>query len=182
MKETYLLQLRDRALPMSSFRKAALSLSEIIASEIFNSIRNSPQKVVLVPILRAGLVFLSEFQKKFERAPIGFLGIRRDEKTAEPMLYYENLPSIASEDQVLVLEPMLATGGSACLALQILKKKGARNFILVTILGAEPGVKVLKETHPEVQLYSVAIDKELDAKKFIVPGLGDFGDRYFGTN
>ena len=180
MKEYYLNQLRDRTISIVHFREASASLSKLIALEVSLEAHGS-QKIILVPILRAGLSLLASFQDSFIEAPIGFIGIKRDEKTALPRLYYENLPPISPEDHVLVLDPMLATGGSANLALDLLKTKGAKSVTLVTILAAPEGIQWIKERHPKVHIYTVAIDKGLDAQKYIVPGLGDFGDRYFGT-
>lgn len=178
MKSRYLNVLRDRSANVVQFRQAALSLSKLIASEIALQVPKS-KKIILIPILRAGLALLPAFQDCFPGAPIGFIGIKRDEKTALPHLYYQNLPPIAPSDHVLLLDPMLATGGSAHLALNLIK---AANVTLVTVIAAPEGVQLVKERHPKVQIYTVAIDQGLDAQKFIVPGLGDFGNRYFGTD
>lgn len=180
MKEYYLNQLRDRTIGIVHFREASASLSKLIALEV-SLASPASQRIILVPILRAGLSLLTAFQDSFIEAPIGFIGIKRDEKTALPRLYYENIPPISAGDHILVLDPMLATGGSADLALELLKSKGAKSITLVTILAAPEGIQRVKERHPKVHIYSVAIDKGLDAQKYIVPGLGDFGDRYFGT-
>ena len=141
-------------------------------------------RIILVPILRAGLALLPTFQEIFEAAPIGLLGIRRDEKTALPYLYYEKLPFLSPADQIFILDPMLATGGSANLALDRLAAQGADldRATLITIIAAREGIHSVKKRHPQVGIYSVAVDEELDSRKYIVPGLGDFGDRYFGTD
>lgn len=180
MKESYLKQLRDRKLGMVGFRRASISLSKAIASE-FASQFSADQKIILVPVLRAGLVLLPAFQEIFIGAPIGLIGIRREEKTALPHLYYQNLPPLSAMDHILVLDPMLATGGSSTLAIELLKKAGGRNFTLVAVIAAPEGLCFFKRRHPEASIYTVAVDEGLDAEKFIVPGLGDFGDRYFGT-
>jgi uracil phosphoribosyltransferase len=119
----------------------------------------------------------------FPQAPIGFFGIRRDEKTALPHLYYENIPTLAPTDRILLLDPMLATGGSALLSLQKLKEKKVdlARATLVTILATPEGMRAVEQAFPEVKIYTVAIDEKLNQHKYIVPGLGDFGDRYFGT-
>jgi uracil phosphoribosyltransferase len=135
--------------------------------------------VVLVPILRAGMALLPAFLALFPEAPIGFFGIKRDEKTALPHLYYEKLPSIAETDTVFLLDPMIATGGTACLALKLLKQKGAKEIFLFAVIGATIGMKKVEHEHPEVKMLVAAEDPELNAQKMIVPGLGDFGDRYF---
>lgn len=171
MKEKFLKILRDRSTSRVSFREAADKLSHLMAQEIH------VENAALVPILRAGIALLPAFLQKYPAAPIGFLGIRRDEKTAIPHLYYEKIPPLP--DQILILDPMLATGGSANLAIERLKAKGGKHIRLITIIASQEGVRFIREKHPDVKLYSVAIDETLDADKFIVPGLGDFGDRYF---
>lgn len=179
MKEQFLSLLRDRNAPLRQFRAATANLSQLMASEIAHQTRK--QNIILIPILRAGLAILPSFQALFEGAPIGFLGIQRDEKTARPHLYYENLPPFSSQDQILLLDPMLATGGSAHLALDRIRAKGGVHITLVTVIAAPEGLQAIKTGHPEVRVYTVAVDEGVNAQKFIVPGLGDFGDRYFGT-
>jgi uracil phosphoribosyltransferase len=171
MKEKFLKILRDRSTSRVAFREAADKLGILMAEEIH------VEKATLVPILRAGIALLHPFQKKFPAAPIGFLGIRRDEKTALPHLYYENLPPLT--EQILILDPMLATGGSANLAIDRLKSKGAKHIHLISVIASRDGIEAIKKRHQDIKIYSVAIDETLDADKFIVPGLGDFGDRYF---
>lgn len=171
MKEKYLKILRDRSTSRVPFREAADKLAVLMAEEI------KVENPVLVPILRAGIALLHAFQKKHPAAPIGFLGLRRDEKTALPHMYYENLPPMT--DQVLILDPMLATGGSANLAIDRIKAKGGKHIHLICVIACKEGIHAVQTRHPHVKIYSVAVDEELDAKKFIVPGLGDFGDRYF---
>jgi uracil phosphoribosyltransferase len=126
---------------------------------------------------------LPAFIELFPSAPIGFFGIRRDEKTAKPHLYYENLPKISFHDWVFLIDPMLATGGSATLALAKLKESGASlsQTMLISIVAARQGADQIRKNFPEVILITAAIDPALNDRKFIVPGLGDFGDRYFGT-
>lgn len=180
MKETLLNRLRDPKISLETFRETSLNLTTSLASEFFQ--RFQGKQVVLVAILRAGLVMLGAFQEKFMNAPIGLIGIRREEKTAAPHLYYENIPPLSPALQVLLLDPMLATGGSTDLALKILKSRGAVQCTAISLISAPEGQAFLKKNHPEVSLYTVALDEGLDDRKFIVPGLGDFGDRYFGTH
>jgi uracil phosphoribosyltransferase len=179
MKEFFLSQLRNRTANTQKFRAATSGISKLMASEISDQI--GCKEIILIPILRAGLALLPAFQKIFEGAPIGFLGIKRDEKTALPHLYYQNLPPLSPQSHILLLDPMLATGGSANLALDIIKKEGGVHITLVSVIAAPEGIEAVKKRHPEVLSYSVAIDEKLDPQKYIVPGLGDFGDRYFGT-
>lgn len=184
MKEHFLTILRDRTIDCPAFRAATAKLSESIASEIASQIGPEDQRIILIPILRAGLALLPPFQRIFPSAPIGILGIRRDEKTALPHLYYEKLPRLPPTDRLLLLDPMLATGGSANLALDLLKTHGAAlsRTTLITIIASKEGLKAVEHRHPQVQITTVAVDEKLDFKKYIVPGLGDFGDRYFGTD
>lgn len=179
MKEGLLNRLRDRGLSTTLFRETSASLSKLMAIEIHQ--RHLGSNVLLIPILRAGLVMLPAFQEKFMGAPIGLIGIRRDEETAAPHLYYEKLPPLSPASHLLILDPMLATGGSANLALNLLKSRGAHSCTLISMIAAPEGVALIRKNHPATLLYTVAVDKGLDAHKFIVPGLGDFGDRYFGT-
>ena len=199
MKEHFLTLLRDRGTPMALFRDAARELARLLAAEASLLLplqtthidtplapaagKRLSQPAVLIPILRAGLALLPAFQELLPEAPIGFFGMRRDEKTALPRLYYENLPPLSPNGWVLLLDPMLATGGSANLAFDRLKSLGQdlAKAILISIIAAPEGVRALKTRHPEVRLITGAVDMKLDAKKFIVPGLGDFGDRFFGT-
>lgn len=179
MKEHFLRQLRDRKSGIQAFRHASDNLSKLVSYEISSKIKN--KVITLIPIMRAGLALLPAFKEVFEGAPIGILGIRRDETTALPHLYYENLPTLSPHNHVLLLDPMLATGGSANLAIERIKAKGATRITLVSIIAAPEGIHEVKTKHPEVEIYTVAIDEKLDANHYIVPGLGDYGDRYFGT-
>lgn len=139
------------------------------------------ERIVLIVILRAGLALLPSFMQLFPSAPIGFLGIRRDEKTFLPHAYYENIPTPSGNDCVFLLDPMLATGGTAVYALNRLKEMNFEisRTHLVSILAAQSGIQAVKEAFSEINIYSVAVDEKLNSKKYIVPGLGDFGDRYF---
>jgi len=199
MKECLLTILRDKKTSMPEFRRAADQLADLLAAEVTCSLPGepisietpvapakgfkAPQKIVLIPIYRAGIVLLPPFLRHFPSARVGFFGIRRKEKTAEPLPYYENLPPISSEDTVIVLDPMIATAGSA---LYVLEKLSAlevhpSRIILVAIIGSIEGIEKIKTKYPYITIKVVAEDPSLDARKYIVPGLGDFGDRYFGT-
>lgn len=138
-------------------------------------------QVVLVPILRAGLGLLDGMLDLLPGAVVAHLGIARNEETACPEPYYAKLPSCLTEAEVIVLDPMLATGGSAVEALRQLKLAGARRLTLVTVLSSPQGLAMMQEAHPDVRIITGVIDQGLNAKNYIVPGLGDAGDRYFGT-
>ncbi len=139
--------------------------------------------VVLVPILRSGLALLYPFMRYFPDSKVGFIGLRRDEVTAEPHVYYINLPPIPEDAYVIILEPMIATGGSSAQAISILCDHGVKedHIIFIGIVAAAPGVAHLRERYPHIHLHVAQIDSGLNEHQFIVPGLGDFGDRYFGT-
>jgi uracil phosphoribosyltransferase len=135
--------------------------------------------IVLVPILRAGLV--GGFVEVFPEAKVGHIGLYRDEKTLTPVDYYFKVPRGLSKALVLVLDPMLATGGSGAEAITFLKKKGARNIRFVSLVAAPEGVRVVQKRHPDVIIYTCSLDRGLNSKGYILPGLGDAGDRIFGT-
>jgi uracil phosphoribosyltransferase len=137
--------------------------------------------IVLVPILRAGLGMVDGISKLIPTAKIGHIGMYRDHVTLNPMTYYSKFPDNLEDAVVMVLDPMLATGGSSSDAIQILKKNGARTIKLVCIVGAPEGVKKIKHDHPDVQIYIAELDEKLNEHGYIVPGLGDAGDRIFGT-
>jgi uracil phosphoribosyltransferase len=137
--------------------------------------------VCLVPVLRAGLGMLEGALALLPEATVGFMGLQRDEETAEPIEYYVNLPRNLEEYLVLVLDPMLATGGSLSATLGKLRESGARWISCVHAVAAAPGVERVTKEHPDVSFYAAALDPELDDQAFIVPGLGDAGDRLYGT-
>lgn len=137
--------------------------------------------VVLVPILRAGVGMLDGMLRVIPDAQVGHLGLYRDEKTLRPVSYYRRLPSNVSEAEVLLLDPMLATGHSASEAINVLKSHGARSIRFVCIVACPAGIAQLQNAHPEVPIITAAIDEGLNDVGYIVPGLGDAGDRYFGT-
>jgi len=139
------------------------------------------RKLALVPILRAGLGMVDGMLNLIPAAKVGHIGMYRDPQTLQPVTYYCKLPSDIHEREVIVLDPMLATGGSAVEAIKILKEKGAVNVKFMCVIASPEGMKALTEAHPDVQVYCAALDEKLNDEKFIVPGLGDCGDRIFGT-
>lgn len=139
------------------------------------------QEVFVVPILRAGLSLTDALLQFIPDAKVGHLGMYRDEETHEPVDYYSNIPDGVEKAKVLVVDPMLATGGSADDALTFLKDKGAQHLRFISLISAPEGLERLQENHPDVHIITAAIDEKLNDDAFIVPGLGDAGDRYFGT-
>ena len=141
----------------------------------------SGRKLALVPILRAGLGMVDGMLTLLPAAKVGHIGLYRNEETLEPVEYYCKRPSDIAERDVIVLDPMLATGGSARDAITQIKKRGARSIKFIGIIAAPEGLKALHEAHPDVDIYVAALDEKLNEKGYIVPGLGDAGDRIFGT-
>jgi uracil phosphoribosyltransferase len=189
-------QLRDVATPPEEFRVLARKIITLLIYEatadlpIRNVTVQSPlaetsgveisREVVAIPVLRAGLGILAPALELLPRVSVGYIGLERDEQTAVARIYYQKLPKMEGKVPLL-LDPMLATGGSASQALDLIKEAGGVNPRMVCIVAAPEGVKVLEERHPEVHIYTAALDDGLNEKSFIVPGLGDFGDRLFGT-
>ena len=138
-------------------------------------------EVVIVPILRAGLGMVEGIRSMIPTAKVGFIGLYRDETTLEPCEYYAKFPDSIVNSIVLVVDPMLATGGSASAAITMLKKRGCKDIRYVGLVGAPEGVETLQKDHPDVDVYLAAVDEKLNEKGYIVPGLGDCGDRLFGT-
>ncbi|MBN3490846.1 uracil phosphoribosyltransferase [Acholeplasma equirhinis] len=149
-------------------------LTKMVARELKNP-------VVLVPILRAGLGMVEGIQNLIPSAKVGHIGLYRDEETLKPVTYYAKFPNDILTGCVIVLDPMLATGGSASYAIQTLKDKGAKDIRYVGLVGCPEGVARLQKDHPDVPIYLAALDEGLNEKSYIVPGLGDCGDRLFGT-
>ena len=189
--------LRDRETQAARFRETLEALGHLLAYE---AIRDVPlevasvrtpleemqaprlrRRVVIVPILRAGLGLATGMLRLLPEAGVGHIGMARNESTLEPEGYYEKLPEALGEATVLLADPMLATGGSAVSAVDLLKKRGARQVIFVGVLASPAGVRTLAEAHPDVEIVVSAVDRELDERGYILPGLGDAGDRYFGT-
>jgi uracil phosphoribosyltransferase len=139
-------------------------------------------RIGLIPILRAGLGMVDAMLELMPTAEVWHLGLFRDERTLQPVEYYNKLPDTATVDLCLILDPMLATGGSATAAIEVLKAWGARRIKLVNLIAAPEGVRAVAEAHPDVPIYCAALDRQLNEKGYILPGLGDAGDRQFGTS
>lgn len=141
----------------------------------------SGKKIAVVPILRAGLGMVNGIVKLVPAARVGHVGLYRDPETLKPVEYYCKLPSDVSERMLVITDPMLATGGSAIAAIDLLKQKGAKSIILMCLVAAPEGVTAVNEAHPDVDIYVASVDERLNDHGYIVPGLGDAGDRIFGT-
>lgn len=141
----------------------------------------SGRKLAIVPILRAGMGMVDGLQMLVPVARVGHIGLYRDESTHKPVFYYCKLPEDIQDRLVIVTDPMLATGGSACDALEMLKKRGCNNIRLMCLVGAPEGIEKVQTEHPDVDIYLAAVDERLNENAYIVPGLGDAGDRIFGT-
>jgi uracil phosphoribosyltransferase len=139
------------------------------------------KEVVIVPILRAGIGLLDGIRRLVPTAKVGFIGMYRNEETLEPVEYFAKFPNNLDKAITMIVDPMLATGGSAIDAINAVKKRGANNIKLVCLVGAPEGVKAVQEAHPDVDIYLAALDEKLNEIGYIVPGLGDAGDRIFGT-
>jgi uracil phosphoribosyltransferase len=189
--------LRDKKTNSEMFRAAVTRISNILAVEISKSFSLSTikvetplektngfrlkQDVVLIPVLRAGLGMVNGFLQIIPDAKVGHIGLERDEKTLNPNEYYFKTPKNLNKAEVILLDPMLATGGSASTAITFLKKQGAKDFVFACLLAAPEGVKRLLKDHPDVLVFGAALDRRLNKKGYILPGLGDAGDRTFGT-
>lgn len=191
-------RLRDVRTASNEFRLTIEEISRIVASEALSDFPTvtqnintwqgpidvqmlEVQKLVLVPILRAGEPMLTGILKTLPYARSGFLAMKRDEETAESKLFYENIPNL-DDKTVLLLDPMVATGGSLIDGIDYLKSKGAKKIISLNVLGAPEGIKKVQDAHPDVDIYIAQIDERLDENNYIRPGLGDAGDRAFNTN
>lgn len=139
------------------------------------------KKITLVPVLRAGLGMVPGMQRIIPQARVGHVGLYRDHDTMEPVEYYFKMPSDVADSEVIMLDPMLATGGSAVAAIGQLKKRGVKHILWMSIIAAADGVRRINEEHPDVEIFCAALDAELNDQAYIVPGLGDAGDRLFGT-
>ena len=190
--------LRDKDTPVKEFREL---ISEIAGLMCYEATRNLPteevavetpvavakcrklsgKKLAIIPILRAGLGMVDTMVDLIPSAKIGHIGLYRDPETHMPVEYYCKLPEDIENRKVFVVDPMLATGGSAIAAIDFLKKRGCRNIVMMNIIGCPEGVKAVQEAHPDVELYLAALDERLNEHAYIVPGLGDAGDRIFGT-
>ena len=190
--------LRRAETPYGVFRSTLSDISSILAYEALRGLGmreisvDTPletttghvvdQRVIVVPILRAGLGMIDGFVRFLPEARVGHLGMYRDEHTHEPVDYYSSIPPEIEESLVFVVDPMLATGGSACGAIRHLKDVGATKIVLVTLVSAPEGIAFVHAEHPDVDIVTAVIDRELDQNAYIRPGLGDAGDRIFGTN
>ena len=191
-----LLRLKD--LPTNEFRKIVSEISSLMTYEITRNLKLESKKIetplvttnanflagkkmVVVPILRAGLGFVEGITNVIPSVKIGHIGLYRDEETLEAVEYFAKFPTDLDKRDVFLVDPMLATGASAIAAVDILKKHGAKNIKFVCLVGCPEGVSAFEDRHPEVDVYLAALDEKLDEKGYIVPGLGDAGDRLFGT-
>lgn len=189
--------LRNANTPPDTFRLVAVRISLLLASEATRDIpaedvevrsplgpaagRKIRGNVVVVPVLRAGLGMLDAVLELIPTARVGHIGLQRDEMTAVASKYYSKLPDQMAGSFVLMIDPMLATGGSAVAALDLLERAGARDIRMICIVAAPEGVALVERHHPDVHIYTPVVDERLNEHKFIVPGLGDFGDRLYGT-
>jgi len=190
--------LRDAATAPELFRRMAVRISLLLAAEATRDLpalpvtvstplgpadgRRVQGDVVVVPVLRAGLGMLDAVLELIPSARVGHIGLQRDEMTAIASRYYSKLPSSLEHSVVLMIDPMLATGGSAVAALDMFRHAGARDVRLICIVAAPEGIALVEARHPDAQIYTPAIDRGLNEQKFILPGLGDFGDRLYGTH
>lgn len=190
--------IRDKRTGTKYFREVVNEIARLLAYEVSREMpledveietplvistqkRLTGKKVVIVPILRAGLGMVDGMLDLIPAAKVGHVGMYRDHETMEPVEYFIKMPSDLPERELLVVDPMLATGGSAVAAIDALKKRGATNIKFVCLVAAPEGVKVLQDAHPDVDIYTASLDEKLNEKGYILPGLGDAGDRLFGT-
>lgn len=198
-KKLFLTILRNKKTSRPDFRSAAHTLSDILAHETLTQIQMQeisietpidktigikikPQ-IILIPILRSGITMLEPFLRYFKDAKVGVVGLQRDEETAQAHLYYNKIPPIKPNDMLIILDPMIATGGTGIETIKILKQMGVieKQIIFASIICSKKGIDTITSQFPNITILTAAIDATLNNKKFIVPGLGDFGDRYFGT-
>ena len=189
--------MRDRNTPPKLFRELVNEVTTFLAYEALKDIRTErvdvvtpvaattgqriADDVVVVPILRAGMGMLNAMLDMLPFAKVGVLGMQRNEETAEPVTYYSKVPTAKAEELALVIDPMLATGGSACDAVAELKKLGYRRIKFLSLVSAPEGIAKFEREHPDVPVYTATRDERLNSSFYIVPGLGDAGDRIFGT-
>jgi len=192
-----LTQLRRRETCTKDFRETLDEIAGLMAYEVTNDLplktvtvdtplarfqtRELAMDIVLVPVLRAGLGMVDGITKLIPSERVGHIGMYRDHKTLEPLTYYTKLPDNLQNAIVMVLDPMLATGGSSGAAIQVLKDHGAKTIKLVCVVGVPEGVRKIEHDHPDVQIYLAGLDERLNENGYILPGLGDAGDRLFGT-
>ncbi|MDX9692054.1 MAG: uracil phosphoribosyltransferase [Acholeplasmataceae bacterium] len=192
-----MMKIRDKRTGTKEFREAVSEVGGLITYEITRDFTTVPKiietpicettvyqlekQVVIIPILRAGLGMVDGIHNIIPTAKIGHIGLYRDEETLQPQVYYSKFPKDIGECVVLVVDPMLASGGSASKAIDILKSKGATDIRYIGLVGCPEGVERLRKDHPDVDIYLAALDSHLNEVGYIVPGLGDCGDRLFGT-
>lgn len=190
--------IRDVETGHKRFRELATEITKFVCYEALKNIRTREVTVetpvakahcrqidtdiVVVPILRAGVGMLEGILELVPTARVGFVGLYRDEETKQPVTYYERFPRQIKGGTCIVIDPMLATGGSTVAALDLLKASGAEDIVVICIVTCPEGIELVEKTHPDVKIYAAAIDEKLNEKKYIVPGLGDAGDRLFGTS
>ena len=193
-----LASLRDKQTTPEHFRRAAMRISVLLAAEALAGVATRDTTVetplgpaagsvvgadvVVVPVLRAGLGMLDAVLQLVPQARVGHIGLQRDERTAVASRYYAKLPDHLDNSYVVVIDPMLATGGSAVVALDLLRSAGARTIRMICIVAAPEGVALVEAHHPDVHIFTPVVDRGLNDQKFILPGLGDFGDRLYGTS
>lgn len=192
-----LLELRDKRTPSAAFRQAAARITTLLAAEAMREVpstaatvetpigpahgRRVSGDIVVVPVLRAGLGMLEAILALAPQARVGHIGLQRDEVTAVASQYYAKFPARLESSFVLMVDPMLATGGSAIAAIELLRAAGARQIHVVCIVAAPEGIAALEAHFPNIHIFTPVVDQGLNDHKFIVPGLGDFGDRLYGT-
>lgn len=192
-----LTQMRKKETGTKDFRQNLDEIAGLMAYEITRDLPTVPveiktpvatchtyeleKEIILVPILRAGLGMVNGICDLIPTVKVAHVGLYRDEETLEPHVYFEKYPKAIKDAIVMIVDPMLATGGSATAAIEMVKKQGAKNIRLVCLVGAPEGVKTVEQEHPDVDIYLAALDEKLNEKGYIIPGLGDAGDRIFGT-
>lgn len=192
-----LTQMRKTTTGTKDFRQNLDEIAGLMAYEITRDLPVKPVRIetpvsacdtyelekdiILVPILRAGLGMVNGICDLIPTVKVAHVGLYRDEETLEPHVYFEKYPKEIKDAVVMIVDPMLATGGSACAAIDMVKRQGAKNIRLVCLVGAPEGAKEVEKHHPDVDIYLAALDERLNEKGYIVPGLGDAGDRIFGT-
>lgn len=190
--------MRDKNTPTYLFKQNLDEIAKLMAYEVTKNLplkdkeietpicqmigKELKQQIILVPILRAGIGLVDGFREIIPTAKIGHIGMYRDEETLVPHEYYARFPKGLEDAFVIVVDPMLATGGSASMAIQNIKDRGAKNILLVCLVGAPEGVALIEKEHPDVDITLAALDERLNENGYIVPGLGDAGDRLFGTD
>ncbi len=192
-----LTRLRDKRTQSQEFRRLLVEIAALMLYEATRSFDAQPitvqtplapargfrlkRDVVLVPVLRAGLGMLDSILQLIPGARVGFIGLKREETTLRAQFYHKSLPKNLSRFEVILIDPMLATGGSAVAALDLLAEQGAKHVRLVNLVAAPEGIRRVRKSYPRLPIFTAAVDRRLDEKGYILPGLGDAGDRLFGT-